>query len=134
MDEIEIYRKDFAKKLRCALKDLGISEFGQGTWLADKMKVTPKAASKWLNAETTPRPSKWEKLAATLEKPAHYFSSVSASGTNYEVDLIRPIDILMSSLSRDERSIVMDWLNKKYSNNSGENISERNVEYKGFSR
>ncbi|KZX80680.1 hypothetical protein A3715_19280 [Oleiphilus sp. HI0009] len=37
------------------------------------MEVTTKAANKWINGETAPRPSKWERLAEVLSKHKNYF-------------------------------------------------------------
>lgn len=45
---------DFAKRLDIACKQKGLPEKGRGTQLASVCKVTPKAVSKWLNAETMP--------------------------------------------------------------------------------
>lgn len=50
----EKIRVDFAKRLDIACKQKGLPEKGRGTQLASVCKVTPKAVSKWLNAETMP--------------------------------------------------------------------------------
>ncbi|WP_440201907.1 LexA family protein [Actinobacillus pleuropneumoniae] len=50
----EKIRVDFAKRLDIACKQKGLPEKGRGTQLASVCRVTPKAVSKWLNAETMP--------------------------------------------------------------------------------
>lgn len=66
-------KEQFRERLIKALRDKGVPEHGQGTWLAQRMGVTPKAANKWLNAESMPAQSKWWQLARILNKSKAYF-------------------------------------------------------------
>lgn len=59
-------RDQFSVRLAQACNDAGIEPHGRGVILAQKLKVTPKAVSKWLNAESMPRPNKMEELAKFL--------------------------------------------------------------------
>ncbi|QEH50631.1 helix-turn-helix domain-containing protein [Histophilus somni] len=53
MNEEEI-RKAFAERLDLACKNKGLPNKGRGKQIADILKLTPKAVSKWFNAETMP--------------------------------------------------------------------------------
>lgn len=66
-------RKIFQDRLLAALRDLGVPQHGQGKWLADKTKHTPKGVGKWLNGESMPQPEKWADLAVDLGKAPSYF-------------------------------------------------------------
>lgn len=59
-------RINFSQRLAQACNQLGIEEHGRGVILAKQLKVTPKAVSKWLNAESMPRQAKMEELAHFL--------------------------------------------------------------------
>lgn len=50
----EKIRNDFSKRLDIACKAKGLPEKGRGVQIASICKVTPKAVSKWFNAETMP--------------------------------------------------------------------------------
>lgn len=63
----------FRKRLLAALRENGLPEHGQGTWLAQKMDVTPKAVNKWIKGESMPDQKKWSKLASVLHKSRAYF-------------------------------------------------------------
>jgi hypothetical protein len=54
MVHVDRLRKEFAERLKGAAKDASIPEWGLGARLAEITKTTPKAASKWINAETMP--------------------------------------------------------------------------------
>lgn len=62
----ENVRSDFAQRLAQACNKSGIEEHGRGVILARKLGVTPKAVSKWLNAESMPRQNKMAELADYL--------------------------------------------------------------------
>ncbi|BBM66325.1 repressor [Vibrio alfacsensis] len=59
-------RSNFSLRLAQACNNAGIEEHGRGVILAKQLKVTPKAVSKWLNAEAMPRQNKMEQLAEFL--------------------------------------------------------------------
>lgn len=54
MVQTDKLRIDFSKRLKKALAEAGIAEWGAGSFLAKTTGKTPKAASKWMNAETMP--------------------------------------------------------------------------------
>ncbi|EMK6669905.1 helix-turn-helix transcriptional regulator [Vibrio fluvialis] len=62
----ENVRSDFALRLAQACNKSGIEEHGRGVILARRLGVTPKAVSKWLNAESMPRQNKMAELADYL--------------------------------------------------------------------
>jgi phage repressor protein C with HTH and peptisase S24 domain len=59
-------RTDFSQRLAQACTKAGIEEHGRGVIIAKKLGVTPKAVSKWLNAESLPRQNKMSELADFL--------------------------------------------------------------------
>lgn len=63
-DEI---RRAFVSRLRLALAQAGFPEWGAGARLAEIARATPKAASKWLNAESMPSRAKMEAIAEALK-------------------------------------------------------------------
>lgn len=67
MVQSEDVRTNFSQRLAQACIEAGIEEHGRGVILAKALKVTPKAVSKWLNAEAMPRPGKMEELADFLK-------------------------------------------------------------------
>lgn len=66
MVQIEEIRNSFVARLKKALSEAGIPEWGAGVRLAKMAKVTPKACSKWLNGESMPGGAKMLALAAAL--------------------------------------------------------------------
>ncbi|MGL6026886.1 MAG: S24 family peptidase [Vibrio sp.] len=62
----ENVRSDFSLRLAQACTQSGIEEHGRGVILAKRLGVTPKAVSKWLNAESMPRQNKMAELADYL--------------------------------------------------------------------
>ena len=66
MVQIEEIRAAFVARLKKALSAHGIDQWGAGARLAEMAKVTPKAASKWLNGETLPGPAKMSAIATAL--------------------------------------------------------------------
>lgn len=60
------FRHAFSQRLKAALAVKGIDAWGAGARLAKVAGVTPKAASKWLNGEAIPGPSKMLAIAAEL--------------------------------------------------------------------
>jgi phage repressor protein C with HTH and peptisase S24 domain len=62
----EELRTGFAKRLKKAMADANIADWGAGVRLAKITKTTPKAVSKWLNGETMPGRSNMQALADHL--------------------------------------------------------------------
>lgn len=59
-------RDEFSSRLKQALQFAGQDGYGVGARLAKKLKVTPKAVSKWMNGETRPGHAKRMELARWL--------------------------------------------------------------------
>lgn len=59
-------RTQFVARLKEAMINAGIPEWGAGAYLAKLTKTTPKAPSKWLNAESMPGRKNMEILAEAL--------------------------------------------------------------------
>ncbi|ROM84848.1 propanediol utilization protein [Pseudomonas brassicacearum] len=66
MVHIEEIRGAFVARLKKALTAHGIDQWGAGARLAEIARVTPKAASKWLNGESMPGPAKMSAIAGAL--------------------------------------------------------------------
>lgn len=66
MVQIDEIRFAFISRLKKALAEAGIPEWGAGVRLAKIAKVTPKACSKWLNGESMPGGAKMLALANAL--------------------------------------------------------------------
>ncbi|MCE0495747.1 S24 family peptidase [Vibrio salinus] len=62
----ENVRLEFSQRLAQACVDAGIGEHGRGVTISKQLGVTPKAVSKWLNAESLPRQNKMSELADFL--------------------------------------------------------------------
>lgn len=67
MVQDEKAREEFSKRLALACKYAGLDEHGRGVEIAKHLDVTPKAVSKWLNAEALPRAGKMEQLSKYLK-------------------------------------------------------------------
>jgi phage repressor protein C with HTH and peptisase S24 domain len=67
MVQINDLRAAFTARLKKALAAKGIPEWGAGARLKEVADVTPKAASKWLNAESMPGAAKMKAIADFLE-------------------------------------------------------------------
>jgi hypothetical protein len=59
MVQNEKVRKEFSERLALACKKAGIDTHGRGVVIASALSLTPKAVSKWFNAETMPRQDKF---------------------------------------------------------------------------
>lgn len=66
MVQIDEIRAGFAARLKKTLADNQIDSWGAGVRLAKIAGVTPKAASKWLNGEAIPGPTKMRAIAESL--------------------------------------------------------------------
>ena len=55
MVQEERARQDFSKRLALAWEKAGFQTHGRQAEIAKKMKLTPKAVSKWFNGEAIPR-------------------------------------------------------------------------------
>ena len=65
-------RETFSQRLALACDKAGLPLHGRQADLAVRLKVTPKAISKWFNGESIPRKDKMESLASVLGTTAAY--------------------------------------------------------------
>ncbi|WP_169918845.1 LexA family transcriptional regulator [Pseudomonas sp. WS 5407] len=80
MVQIEEIRAAFASRLKKSVAAKGIDQWGAGARLAEIAKVTPKAASKWLNGESIPGPAKMQAIASFLGVKIEWLQHASGKG------------------------------------------------------
>jgi phage repressor protein C with HTH and peptisase S24 domain len=80
MVQIEEIRTAFASRLKKSLAAKGIDQWGAGARLAEVAKVTPKAASKWLNGESIPGAAKMHAIAVFLGVKIEWLQHASGDG------------------------------------------------------
>ncbi|WP_426160221.1 LexA family transcriptional regulator [Pseudomonas sp. TSRC2-2] len=88
MVQIEEIRAAFASRLKKSLAEKGIDQWGAGARLAEMTKVTPKAASKWLNGESIPGAAKMQTIAENLGVKIEWLQHGSGEGPGPLVDRI----------------------------------------------
>ena len=88
MVQIEEIRAAFASRLKKSLAERGIDQWGAGARLAEMTKVTPKAASKWLNGESIPGPAKMQAIAENLGVKIEWLQHGSGEGPGLLVDQV----------------------------------------------
>ncbi len=59
-------RESFSQRLALACDKAGISTYGRQAEIAARLKLTPKAVSKWLNGESVPRRAVMDQLEKLL--------------------------------------------------------------------
>ena len=97
-------RQDFSKRLALACEKAGLQSHGRQAEIAKKMKLTPKAVSKWFNGEAIPRRGRLQDLAALIGTSATYLlgdtteDGVSEGHLKTVSDVYR-IDVLDLTLS-----------------------------------
>lgn len=65
-------RESFSQRLALACDKAGISSYGRQAEIAARLKLTPKAVSKWFNGESVPRRDVMDRLAKLLGTTAQY--------------------------------------------------------------
>jgi len=85
MVQIEEIRAAFASRLKKSVAAKGIDQWGAGARLAEVAKVTPKAASKWLNGESIPGPAKMQAIASFLDVKIEWLQHGSGEGPDLSV-------------------------------------------------
>ncbi|MCK8669419.1 LexA family transcriptional regulator [Pseudomonas azerbaijanoccidens] len=90
MVQIEDIRAEFASRLKKSVAAKGIDQWGAGARLAEVAKVTPKAASKWLNGESIPGPAKMQAIASFLGVKIEWLQHASGDGPGSSVSLTAP--------------------------------------------
>ncbi|EPW0180489.1 XRE family transcriptional regulator [Enterobacter hormaechei] len=97
-------RQDFSKRLALACDKAGFQVHGRQAEISKKMKLTPKAVSKWFNGEAIPRRGKLQELAALLGTSATYLlGDASEDGIikrqAYTANDVYRVDVLDLSVS-----------------------------------
>ena len=90
MVQIEEIRAAFASRLKKSVAAKGIDQWGAGARLAEIAKVTPKAASKWLNGESIPGPAKMQAIASFLGVKIEWLQHASGEGPDSSVSPAPP--------------------------------------------
>ena len=90
MVQIEEIRAAFASRLKKSVAAKGIDQWGAGARLAEIAKVTPKAASKWLNGESIPGPAKMQAIASFLGVRIEWLQHASGEGPDALTDAAEP--------------------------------------------
>ncbi|MCL8323685.1 helix-turn-helix domain-containing protein [Providencia thailandensis] len=90
MVQVNNVREKFASRLAQAAKDAGYSEHGKATEIAEKLGLTPKAVSKWFNAESIPRQDAMNKLAELLRVEVVWLQHGELAGFDSNVSSPRP--------------------------------------------
>ena len=78
MVQEEKARIDFSKRLALACDKAGMPAHGRQAEIAKRMKLTPKAVSKWFNGEAIPRRGKLQELAAIIGTSSSHLLGDSA--------------------------------------------------------
>lgn len=65
-------RKEFSQRLALACDKAGLMPHGRQAEIAKRMKLTPKAVSKWFNGESIPRRGTLQALASHIGTSASY--------------------------------------------------------------
>lgn len=92
-------RESFSHRLALACDKAGLPIHGRQADLAARLKLTPKAVSKWFNGESIPRKDKMENLAKVLGTSAAYLHGyasddgiqadhIAKSSSTYRVEVL----------------------------------------------
>lgn len=99
MVQEEKARKDFSHRLALACDKAGLHSHGRQADIAKKMKLTPKAVSKWFNGEAIPRRGRLQELATIIGTSGSYLlgettedgiraDRINAHGDVYRIDVL----------------------------------------------
>ncbi|CBW29807.1 LexA family protein [Haemophilus influenzae] len=104
----EKIKQNFAARLDIACKRKNLPEKGRGKIIADMLKITPKAVSKWFNAETLPTQANIYVLADFLEVTKEWltYGDKNASIEKIEKQIYYPLlSPIQAGLWTDIRSL-----------------------------
>ncbi|MCC3720583.1 LexA family protein [Rouxiella badensis] len=90
MVQTEKLREEFAQRLAQACKDAGLDEHGRGIALSRATGLSSKGVSKWLNAESLPRPAVMAELAKFLKVDPVWLQLGIITGEGSNVSNPRP--------------------------------------------
>lgn len=83
----EKIRQGFAERLTIACKLKGLPDKGKGKMLADYLHLTPKAVSKWFNAETMPSTANIYAISKFLDVSKEW---LTYGDKNASLEIIKP--------------------------------------------
>lgn len=115
MVHIEDLRAAFVARLKKALEAKDIPQWGAGVRLAKMAKVTPKAASKWMNGESIPGAAKMLALATALDVNVEWLQHGAGPGPGERVQ-----EVIESSKSKEALSVPQVSQPCVLSDNDGE--------------
>lgn len=110
MVQIEEIRAAFASRLKKSVAAKGIDQWGAGARLSEIAKVTPKAASKWLNGESIPGPAKMQAIAEALDVKIEWLQH--GSGDEPGNSSLRQVKDPASADTLSAADLVRDMLEK----------------------
>lgn len=110
MVQIEEIRGAFALRLKKSVAAKGIDQWGAGARLSEIAKVTPKAASKWLNGESMPGPAKMKAIADALDVRIEWLQH--GSGDEPKISSLRKITDSPSADATSASDLVREMLEK----------------------
>ena len=108
-------RKEFSKRLALACDKAGLMPHGRQAEIAKRMKLTPKAVSKWFNGESIPRRGTLQALASLIGTSSSFLlGDVDEDGIDLGVasnrkDAFR-IDVLDISVSAGQGVINQEFV------------------------
>jgi transcriptional regulator with XRE-family HTH domain len=105
-------RVEFSQRLALACDKAGLPAHGRQTEIAKRMKLTPKAVSKWFNGEAIPRRGKLQELAAIIGTSSSYLLGDSVADGISEGHLMRDdsfrVDVFDIQASAGQGILVRD--------------------------
>ena len=113
MVHVEEIRRKFSARLKKALAMANIAEWGAGVFLANATGKTPKAASKWMNAETMPGRDSMQAIAKALSVNVEWLQygieQAMEQPASYEVRAPNTVPVIsMFPEYREEEYILVD--------------------------
>ena len=114
MVQSEIVRQEFSRRLAQACSKAGIEEHGRGVIIAKRLGVTPKAVSKWLNAESMPRQNKIAELAEFLNVSLYWlqFGKEDAKKQNGNAEILGNMQAWDSSTPIGSDEVAVPFLSE----------------------
>lgn len=110
-------RETFSQRLALACNKAGLPAHGRQAEISSRLKLTPKAVSKWFNGESVPRREAMEKLAKLLGTSSSYLYGYTTED-----------NIIMEHLRRNEDYFRVDVLDVQASAGPGTLVSNEFVE------
>lgn len=112
MVQEEKARKDFSHRLALACDKAGLHSHGRQADIAKRMKLTPKAVSKWFNGESIPRRGRLQELATLIGTTGSYLlgevedHGIRADRVSIKNDIYR-VDVLDLKVSAGPGAYIL---------------------------